>query len=152
MRDLGSNVSNLCDVIDTREVLARIAELEDDYRDDEGEINPAPMWSDDDNREYQELTALVEAAREHGGDLPEDGVTLIRETYFAEHIRDFYDDCHPEFYEIDPKKPYDGPVLVSWSSLMSRAPFNNIDWDAVAEDARHDYSLVEYDGVTYYYL
>jgi|SRR5687768_4749056 len=154
MRDLSSQTSNLCDMIDTRNVLARIEELTDDYFEAELDaVRPVSLWGADDRQELEELTAIVEAVRGYGGDSPEDGITLIRETYFTDYIREFYaDGGGPELYREDPEKPYSGPALVSWGDLMAMAPFNHIDWDAVAYDEQTGYSQLEYDRVTYYYL
>ena len=152
MSGLDSNVSNLCDVIDTKDILARLEELQGEYLDGEGEpITSAAQWSDEDWQEQATLSNLISVVRDDANDSPEDGVTLIRETYFADYIKEQYSDgMGPELHRYDDKTGRYS--LFMWDDLMDMAPFSNIDWAAVADNASTDYSQIEYDGVTYYYM
>lgn len=151
IRDLSSNVSNLCDVIDTRQVLDRLEELSEQYANDEGEITDTLTWIPDDREEWSDLNRLIEEVRNDSHESVENGVTLIRETYFTDYIKDFYaDGGGRELHEFDEKTH--GYKRIPWDELMSRAPFNCIDWEGVAEEEKEGYSEFDYDGTTYYYL
>lgn len=122
-----STISNSDDMIDSRDVIARIEELESSQVDDPG------SWTLED---HDELMALRELASD-GEDSPDwtHGETLIRESYFTDYIRDLINEC----YEM-PKEFGSG----SW-------PYRHmtIDYEAAAEEAKVDYSEVDFDGVTY---
>lgn len=149
---LSSDVTNLCDIIDTRKVLQRIEELESDHLDEENcEVLSAASWNDDDWDEYSTLKKLIDEVRDNSNESPEDGVTLIRETYFDIYIQEgYFDGMGPELYEYDHKTHY--YKLVPFDELATRPPFNRIDWAVVARDERSDYSEITFDGVDYYYL
>lgn len=148
--NLASDVSNLCDIINTRQVLERIEELESDHCDDDGEQIMSDLWDADDREEWSTLHRLIEELRNDANEAVENGVILIRETYFADYIREFYSDCPRGLYRYNDKTG--GHELISWDQLMSEDPFKHIDWAAVAEDERSGYSIFGYDGITYYYL
>lgn len=137
------------DLLDTREIMDRIEEIESEYLDTEtGEPITAPgAWEDGDRAEWEGLQEIISAVGEVAS---RRGVTLIRESYFAEHIKDEYLEIGPELHEFDPNAYRYRRVPLD--ELFSRMPFDRIDWKAVAEDCRSDYSIYEFDGVTYYYL
>lgn len=130
------DITNMEDMLDVRDIIARFEELEDalvaadeEHAGDWAKANP------DDATEYTMLKLLLEALAGYGGDEKWRGdwypVTLIRESYFVkamqelcEDIGDFPDGV-PSYYVID--------------------------WDATARNLRVDYSTVEYDGVDYLY-
>jgi hypothetical protein len=117
-------ISNSDDVIDSRDVIARIAELED--------IVP-PAEEDDGtfNDERAELAALKALADEAEGYAPDwqYGETLIRRSYFVEYVEELCEDCG-----------YLPKDLPSWIV---------IDWDATARNVEVDYTSVDFDGVEY---
>lgn len=145
LSDLAGN-----DVIDSRDLIARLEELEDNaQRDDEaqaeyrdasdawvlngrqGEAPELPdSYLDDDERE--ELAALRDLC-ERGSDFADwqYGVTLIRESYF----RDYAQELAADVGAISPN--------AQW-------PLNHIDWDAAADALKMDYSTIEIEGTTYY--
>lgn len=124
-------IDNSADIIDSRDIIARIEHLEErldeDHVFEEGEIEPL----DDD--EKKELAALKKVADEcdRYGDW-EDGAALIRDSHFADHAeREFVETAD---HNVD----------------MSRWPYSCIDWEKAAEELQQDYMSVEFDGVTYW--
>jgi hypothetical protein len=59
------------------------------------------------------------------------GVTIIRESYFADYAEELAKDI--------------GAI-----SSDDQWPLNHIDWDAAAEALKQDYTSGEFDGVTYW--
>lgn len=117
-----SRVDNSCDVIDSRDVIKRIAELE--------ELADAQEEFDDGAQE--ELAALKSLAEEASGYAAdwEYGETLIRDSYFVEYCQELLEDCGD--------LPKDLPHYIE------------IDWKATARNIRMDYTSVNFDGVTYW--
>lgn len=121
-------IDNRDDIIDSRDVIARIAELGEtaEAHDEDPDIDGL----DDDER--AELAALVALADE--GESLSDwtyGVALIRDTFFEDYARDFAEDIGA----IDRD--------ASW-------PNDCIDWAKAARELQVDYTPIEFDGVTYW--
>ena len=116
-------ISNTADVIDSRDVIARIEELEA-----LGDV----LYADD----VAELTALKALASEAESS-PDwiHGETLIRESYFTDYIEQLIDDC----YEM-PKAFTSG----EWPWRHA-----TMDYEAAANEAKSDYFECDFDGVTY---
>ena len=127
------------DVIDSRDVIARIDELTAERDALQAEIDEAKRgakkaaslaladWSDEN---AEELGALVDLADE--ADWSEDwqdGATLIRKTYFTDYCRDLVSDICD--------LPKDIPDYLV------------IDWEATADNIRTDYRTVSFAGVEY---
>lgn len=131
-----SDTSNDADMIDSRDVIARIEELEAMAVDANWSTDAEEsVMRDLDDDEETELTSLHELAEE-GARVAEDwqnGATLIRESYFQEYAED-----------------YAREVFGIREEDMLRWPFCHIDWDEAAEELKTDYTEVDYDGVTYY--
>lgn len=146
----GLKVDPWQDTIDARDIAKRIEEIEFDHMVD-GEFDVS-TWEPDEAHEYRVLTELL-------NELPDNaaryGMTMIRESYFRDHIREEYGEIGPELYELRSRSgnaTWDMELTrVPWDELMSRRPFSCIDWDAVAEECRSDYTSVEFEGTTYYY-
>jgi hypothetical protein len=118
-------MDNYDNVIDSREVIARIEELEAIRDDEDGEGL--------DEQDVAELAALLELARQ-GEDYAADwryGEVLIRDSYFTEYARELAEDIGA----IDSN--------AGW-------PARCIDWEQAANELRMDYSAVDFDGVTYW--
>lgn len=131
-------ISNRDDLVDSRAVLTRVEELESE-RDDHYESSEQP-WSSADfdaAQELEQLTALVAELRGVGGDRPEDGQTLIRENYLSDYVKELYLECTDQ-------------DLLRQVQEQLEGPWNHVDWAAVAEDERSDYTEVTWAGVTYY--
>lgn len=135
------------DLVDTRKLIERIEELELDHMDGDGIMTDVGLWDTVERVEYRGLAGLVEKI---GEEACRDGVTLIHEAYFRDHIKEEYLEIGGEYHEEVPRS--NGKMrYVPLVELYSRRPFNSIDWDAVASDEESDYSQVEIDGATYYY-
>ena len=112
-------INNLEDVIDSRDVLDRIAELQN--TDD-------PL--EDDREELESLIMLRDDLADTGLSL-EDGITLIRETYFTEYAQELAEDI--------------GAI-----SSAPQWPLDHIDWDAATGEIMGDYVVVDFQGVDYF--
>lgn len=120
------------DIIDVRDIIARVEELESSIEDGAAET------ADEERAEAQELntlTAILEDLKGYGGDEQWRGdwypLTLIRESYFADYCQDLVIDC--------------GGLPASIPDYLV------IDWEATARNLKVDYSTVEIDGVTFFY-
>lgn len=116
-------ISNLDDTIDSRDVIARIEELEEMLNEDVG-------LSSDECSEYWALIELRDEASDYSSDW-QYGVQLIRDSYF---------------------KTYAMELAEEIGAIDSNATWPNtcIDWDKAAWELRMDYSSVEFDGATYW--
>lgn len=114
-------VDNNDDIIDSRDVIDRIAELES-----------IPVI-DREPEEQDELDALSALAEEASGYAPdwEYGEALIRDSYFVEYAQQFAEDI--------------GAIHTD-----AQWPVYAIDWERAARDLRIDYTAVDFDGVTYW--
>jgi hypothetical protein len=135
-----TTLDNTNEVIDSRDVIARIEELENEQSDlvqqlSDGEITEADMIAFDEDK-GRELDALRELAAEAESS-PDwiHGEQLIRASYFVQYITELIDDC----YDL-PKELTSG----DW-------PYRHItiDFEAAAKEAEQDYNSVDFDGVEY---
>lgn len=145
MTDTTQAISNTDDLIDIRDVIARIEYLRDSWTEATGDDpdDYAALSEDDwraglDGGEAHELVALVELLDEckgNGGDHQHQGdwypVTLIRDTYFEDYARELAEDIGAV------------PAEYTW-------PTSCIDWEQAARDLRMDYTSVDFDGVDYW--
>lgn len=135
------------DIVATDAIQSRIEDLELDYTSTvDGELADVGTWREDHRTEYQALAKIIKAVC---GDNVRDNVTLIHENHFEQYIRDYYSDTYAGQYHEQTREDM---VELAWGDLMSRAPFNNIDWKAVAADEWPHYSQIEINGVTYLYV
>lgn len=117
------------DIIDVRDIIARVEELE---------TIPAPENGEPDNASEELITLMsyLDDLRGNGGDEQWRGdwypVTLIRDSYFKEYAQDLAEDIGAV---------EDG---ASWPNYC-------IDWDRAARELQFDYASVEIDGTTYWY-
>jgi hypothetical protein len=125
-------IDNTEDLIDSRDIIARIEELETCLQDHAEDPNGG-HWSDEDAVELAALQALAKEA-ECAPDWSY-GETLIRRSYFVDYTEQLINDC----YEL-PKEMNSG----QW-------PFRHmtIDYEAAARELEHDYTSVDFDGVEY---
>lgn len=117
-----NEITNSEDVIDSRDVIDRIAALEADAEDGallEGEAE-----------ELAALKALAAEAEGYAADW-QYGETLIRDSYFREYAMELAEDLGVI------------PAGLSW-------PCTCIDWDQAARELQMDYTAVDFDGVTYW--
>jgi hypothetical protein len=151
---MARNISNSDNVIDIRDVIDRIEELElerDEFILNETQSDDSSSWGElseeeakaeekwnetDEGIELKNLSSLMEKFRGYGGDEHWRGdwypITLIRDSYWEEYCKDMVKDIGD--------LPDDIPSYL----------YNNIDWKGVAEDLQVDYTSGEFDGVTYW--
>ena len=114
------------DIIDVRDIIARIEELEPDV-DAIGEGEHIAEW--------KALTYIMANIEGLGGDEKWRGhwypLTLIRDSHFRDYAEELADDCG-----LIPKD-------AKW-------PMNCIDWEHAARELRYDYSAVDIEGSTYW--
>lgn len=138
-----NTISNTDDLIDVRDLIARVEELREE-RDDlqtaldggsQEDVNALAEWETDNAEELAELESLLDDLQGMGGDEQWEGdwypVTLIRDSYFQDYAQELAEDCG----QVDPR--------AAW-------PMNCIDWEKAARELQYDYSSVELDGVTYW--
>lgn len=130
------SIDNSEDIIDSRDVIKRIAELESERNDlvdsvDSGEEfqSELDLWDDDEGMELKSLLNL--ASQCEGYSDWEYGEALIRDSYFRDYAEQLADDI---------------------GAINSEAhwPNNCIDWDKAARELQMDYMCVDFDGVDYW--
>jgi hypothetical protein len=146
------SIENTQDVIDSRDVIARIEHLESEresgliepenraaFREEQsrepfitenGDEFLPDMWDDEQEAEYQSLISLAEEAEDYAPDWTY-GAMLIRDSYFTEYAQELADDIGAI------------PKDAAW-------PCQYIDWERAADALKQDYTSVEFDGVTYW--
>lgn len=118
------DISNDEDILDSRDIDARIAELEEMQDDDD--------WKgSEEKEELENLCRLRDDLEGYCSDWKY-GVTLIRDSYFREYAEELVKDIGD--------LPKDLPWYIE----------SNIDWKGVADDVRQDYTSGDFDGVTYW--
>lgn len=111
-------IDNTEDIIDSRDIVERLREL--------GGLD------EDDSDEFDSLSNLVDTINDYGGDSAEDGVTLIRDSYFETYAQEFAEEI--------------GAI-----GSDGRWPTYCIDWEWAARELQADYSALSFDGVTYWF-
>jgi hypothetical protein len=134
-----SDITNAADVIDVRDIIARVEELEAEgaaLDEPETQAEHAAWDASEAGEELGLLSALLEELKGNGGDEQWRGdwypITLVRDSYFERYAQELADDIGA----IDSN--------ASW-------PNNCIDWERAARELQMDYTSAEYDGVTYLY-
>ena len=138
-----TEVTNSQDIIDSRDIIARIEELEEERQtlkdtieelEESEELNQAKqdLIDFDESEEGREL-AILKALEEEASASPDwqYGETLIRESYFEEYCKDLCEDIG------------DIPKDLPWYIA------NHIDWEGVSHEIKMDYITVDFDGVDY---
>lgn len=110
-------------IIDSRDVIDRIAELETDK---ELALEDGQDFDDQD-----ELDALIELREQcEECDEWEDGATLVAWEYWDKYVED---------------------LIIDIGDLPRKIPdYLVIDWQATAENIAADYTIVSFDGMDYY--
>lgn len=122
-------ISNLDDVIDSRDVIERIEELESALAEFLDATDGDLSENFPDIEELKALRDLANDAIQCSTDW-EYGETLIRYSYWQDYVQEMLEDCG----EI----PSDLPGYIV------------IDWEATSENIAQDYTTVDFDGVDYY--
>lgn len=126
-----SNPTNTDDIIDSRDIIERIEDLQA-IDEDITEL---------DQGEKDELVALLGLAQE-GADYAPDweyGEALIRDSYFKEYAQELAEEFTPASNTRDAQ-----------DMIHTQWPYTCIDWDQAARDLKMDYSAIDFDGVTYW--
>ncbi len=135
------DVSNSNDVIDSRDVIKRIEELESERADlvtaaeeakaegnDEDALRALQEWDEDEGEDLKALKSFAEEAEGYCEDWCH-GATLIRESYFVAYCQELVEDI--------------GDLPKGMPTYLV------IDWDATADNLKADYTEVDFDGATY---
>ena len=117
------------DTFDSNDVENRIDELQDDF-DSWKDENPES--DDEEFEDYDELTTLNEFKDEHDSRVWRSGIFFINESYFEDYAEQYA-------YDVGDIRE-DSPMV------------NHIDWESYADDLKSDYTSIDFDGETYYYL
>lgn len=135
-----SDPTNTDDTIDSRDVIARIRELEDEREAIDGETDneedkasiaeDLARWDAENGNELKALQSLEKELEGYASDWRH-GVELIRDSYFETHARELAEDLGAI------------PSNATW-------PCTCIDWKQAAEELQSDYTAGEFDGVTYW--
>lgn len=138
LKDKMTSLEEEIDQVDASEdhegVLGRLEQEKEELQEEIEEVEEYLEAFSDLADEVEELQLLLELKEEVEGYSSEweHGVALIRQSYFETYAQDLADDIGA----IDRN--------ANW-------PLNHIDWEAAADELLHDYSEVEFDGVTYYF-
>lgn len=148
MPKIADAIDNSADILDSRDVIARIDYLESERETIAEALDDVPPLGDDEHatalaaaqealadweeEEGAELRALKALADEASGsaDWPH-GEALIRDSYFEDYARELAED-------IGAMRDSD-----SW-------PYTCIDWEKAARELQYDYTSVDFAGVTYW--
>ncbi len=137
-------IDNTDDVIDSREVIERVEELESDLtclgenidlaEDDEERKEAREALKDWNDNNLDELKSLGDLCAEGEDTTSEwsDGTPLINDNYFTEYTEELCKDIGAI------------PSYLPW--YIS----NHIDWDGVAREIQIDYSSIDFDGTTFW--
>lgn len=112
------------DIIDSRDVIARLEELEARVSQE----NHGPVLDDFEWEELQSLRSLVEEAEGYATDWLH-GVTLVADDHFEDYARQLAQDI--------------GAISADW-------PACHVDWEGAAVALKMDYVPVGFDGKTYW--
>lgn len=135
------SLTNGDDIIDSRDVIARIEELEEEIASERELLADHPEEPNTAARQFRvdaiaELTeelAPLKSLADEGENCSDwaHGETLIRNSYFQTYAEELAEDIGA----ID--------ANATW-------PNNCIDWERAARDLRMDYTSLDFDGVTYW--
>ena len=126
-------ITNTDDIIDSRDVIARIEALTEEFTVDLEDADDVKRMSGFDQDEVAELATLLVLQSEAEGYAPDwrHGTTLINEDHFVEYAKELASD-------------------ISGVNDRQDWPFCHIDWDAAADALKIDYTVVDFDGQTYF--
>lgn len=134
-----STVDLRADVINVRDIIARVLELRgerDEYNEKMGSPDAWDGVPDGEPEELVMLEGILSELAGYGGDEEFEGdwypAQLIAESYFQEYAQE-----------------------LAWDSGMvdtsARWPMKCIDWEQAARELQMDYSSIEIRGFTYWY-
>lgn len=124
------SIENTEDVIDSRDVIARLEYLEPDVLECEACKAGEGDCDEGDHNEYYRLKELQDEAEGYSPDWIH-GSTLIRDSYFKDYAQELAEDI--------------GSIKGN-----EEWPLRHIDWDAAADELKQDYTSVTFDGIEYW--
>lgn len=127
---MAREITNYDDIIDSRDVIERLAELAGRWQDHANNEPDSEPLDDDEKAEMEALGKLAEEAEGYAPDW-QYGEALIRDSYFKEYAMELADDIGAINREM------------TW-------PLTCIDWDQAARELQMDYTSVSFDGVDYW--
>ena len=166
-------ISNTDDVIDSRDVIARIDELESEIADAEiSEDNGATPQLDDNGKTRVEMATCGECSKSWNdalisgstpapsGRCPYEHIhEEIAELKTLQALADECDGCgdwqygetliRDSYFQRYAEELADDCGMVD-EKVSSRWPYTCIDWERAAEELQQDYTSVEYGDVTYW--
>lgn len=125
-----SPITNDADFIDSRDIIARIAHLEQLRQPGPVDLGPDDNDTDQDTL-FAELAMLETIQNDCNWGDWQYGATLIRDSYFETYARELAEDIG--VFKEDAGWPHDC-----------------IDWERATEALQQDYTQVEFNGVTYW--
>lgn len=161
---MANTISNSDAIIDSRDVIARIDELESERGDLADEVNKAQEFLSDlgdlaDDTSDAKVIAARDAAHNANEALADwdngaEGDELKALKALAEEAEDYASDWkHGEALIRDSYfKEYAQQFADDIGAINAEASWPNdcIDWDRAARELQMDYTAVDYDGVTYW--
>lgn len=140
---MSRDLSNGDDVIDSRDVIARLEELQDERNALVDDLNAAEgdaeagvhatalaAWDEENGAELAALGKLNDEAEGYASDWHH-GETLIRDSYFEDYAQQLAED-------------------IGALENCNNWPATCIDWKRAARELQMDYTAVDFDGVTYW--
>ncbi len=160
---MADSISNSEDIIDSRDVIKRIAELEDERDMLDGEVEDARTQRDEESNKDEPdgevlagLNGDIDAAEQVLAEWNEsdDGVELKALQSLQEQAEGYTDwthgatlirDSYFETYARDLAEDLHGDSMgkAEW-------PFTCIDWEKAARELQADYTGVDFDGIDYW--
>jgi hypothetical protein len=165
----GANeISNTTNVLDSRDIIDRIAYLESEREGLTAEVDTAQETFDDlDSDDFEEVSAFEEAeqtakdelataqANVKDWDESDEGQELAKLKAFAEEAEGYASDwtcgatlIHEDYFEDYARELAED--LGDYDSKNERWPYTCIDWEKAAEELQQDYTSVDFDGETYW--
>jgi hypothetical protein len=134
-----TNFTNTDDIIDVRDIIARVEELRESRDEYNEKMDDETAWvgvEDGEPEELETLEKLLEELKGCGGDEQWEGdwypMALIRDSYFENYAQELAEDC--------------GMV-----NADAKWPNNCIDWEKAARELQWDYTSVDFGDSTYWY-
>lgn len=148
------HISNSQDIIDSRNIISRIEELQDEQQalkdavaDVEANLSESDENTSDLLEELEEANLslaewnadagaelkILEALRKEAEDISDDweyGCTLVKDSYFEQYAQELAEDIS--------------------DSNLDRWPCTCINWKMAYRDLKQNYTSVDFDGVTYW--
>lgn len=160
-----TDISNSADTIDSRDIIARIDELEayeqaikdaqEELQDYEEQLQCYQEDEQDIEDREQEVADARAALKEAEDDFDiEDRDELETLRRFAEEASGYCPDWHHGATLIRDSyfKEYAEQLAEDVGAIDASAnwPLNCIDWDKAAEELQYDYTMIDYNGVNYW--